>query len=84
MGRDEAGLDSRLVPGSPIYHADARVQVQERGHPGPFVLEIHEMRDDGEPRCGPKPREWRGKPMDPVPLGPGSVTCQRCAQITDH
>lgn len=42
------------------------------------------MRHDGEPRCGPKPRQYKGKPMDPVPLGPGPVTCQRCAQITGN
>jgi hypothetical protein len=58
--------------------------MQERSHSGPFVLEIHEMRADGEPRCGPKRREWQGKPMDPVPLGPDWVTCKRCAQILGH
>ena len=70
--------------GPPIYHANATVRMQARGHPGPFDLEIHEMRDDGEPRCGPKPRRYKGKPMDPVPVGPGPVTCKRCAQITGH
>jgi hypothetical protein len=72
------------MPGPPIYYADETGQMRERGHPGPFVLEIHELRDDGQPRCGPKPDTWQGKPMDLVPLGPGSVTCKRCAQITDH
>ena len=71
------------MPGSPIYHTDETVQVQERGHPGPFVTEIHELRDDGRPRCGPKPGR-QGKPMDPVPLGPGWVSCKRCAQLTGH
>jgi hypothetical protein len=73
------------MPGPDIYHASETGQMRLRGYPGPnFELEIHELRDDGEPRCGPKPRVWNGKPMDLVPLGPRYVTCKRCAQITDH
>jgi len=74
------------MPGAPIYRADETVQVRERGYSGPldWELEVHEMRHDGEPRCGPKPRHWQGKAMDPVPLGPGYVTCKSCARITGH
>lgn len=35
-----------------------------------FVLEIHELRDEGLPLCGPKPDSWRGKKMQLVPLAP--------------
>jgi hypothetical protein len=57
-------LDSAAaMPGAPIYHADETVQVRQRGYSGPrdWELETHEMRHDGEPRCGPKPREYQGK-----------------------
>jgi hypothetical protein len=47
----------------------------ERGGTPPFILEIQELRDDGRPVCGPKPKSWQGKPMDLVPLGQRSVTC---------
>jgi hypothetical protein len=47
-------------------------------------LELHELRDDGLPLCGPKPESWQGKQMQLVSLGAGPVTCQLCARITAH
>jgi hypothetical protein len=58
--------------------------MREVGALSGFVLEIHELQEDGQPRCGPKPDSWQGKPMRLVSLGRGSVTCKRCAQITGH
>lgn len=67
-----------------IYQAADIGQMREVGAVGGFELEIHELRDDGQPRCGPKPDSWRGKPMSLVRLGRGGVTCLRCASITGH
>jgi hypothetical protein len=78
------GARVRLRLGPMPYRAENTGRMQLRGHPGPFELKIHELRDDGQPRCGPKPGTWRGQPMDLVALGAGDVTCERCAQITDH
>ena len=75
------------MTGPPIYEADETGQMREGGAIGAvadFELEIHELRDDGQPRCGPKPDSWRGKPMRLVDLGRGWVTCKRCAQITGN
>jgi hypothetical protein len=45
------------------------------------TLEIHEMRADGKPLCGPKPRRWMGYTMLTAKMGPGPVTCSACAKI---
>jgi hypothetical protein len=73
------------MTGPRTYQADETRQMREGGAVGrvaDFELEIHELRDDGRPRCGPKPDSSRGKPMRLVKLGRGWVTFKRCAQIT--
>ena len=70
------------MTGPPIYQADDTGQMREVGAVDGFVLQVHELSDDGRPRCGRKPDTWRGRPMALVKLGRSSVTCRRCAQIT--
>jgi hypothetical protein len=72
------------MTGPAIYQAAETGQMREAGAVSGFVLEIHELRDDGQPRCGPKPDSWRGNPMSLVKLCRGWVTCRRCAGITGH
>jgi hypothetical protein len=67
-----------------IYQAEETGQMREAGATTGFVLEIHELRDDGLPVCGPKPDSYQGKPMVLVPLGRRPVTCRSCARITGH
>ena len=72
------------MTGPGIYQANETGQMRERGATTGFELEIHELRDDDLPLCGPRPDSWRGKPMDLVRLGAGPVTCGLCARITGH
>jgi hypothetical protein len=72
------------MKGPPIYEVEETGQMSEVGASRPFKLEIHELRDDGQPRCGPKPDSWRRKPMRLVELGREWVTCKSCARITGH
>ncbi len=71
------------MTGPAIYQARARGQMRSANPP--HGLEIHELRDDGEPVCGPKPdshhKEGR---MTLVKLDAGPVTCKSCAKITSH
>ena len=67
------------------YEVDKRVQMRlAHKQRTDSDLDIHEMRDDGHPRCGRKPDSWQGNPMVPVKLGLGVVTCLSCARITGH
>ena len=70
------------MTGPSIYDASDTGQMREAGAAAGFRLDIHELRDDGLPVCGPKPDSWQGKNMALVELGPGSVTCKSCAKIT--
>jgi hypothetical protein len=63
------------------YYAKERVQMQRAGDTT-SSLEFHEMRPDGKPLCGPKPRQWRGYTMLTVKVGPGDVTCSACAKVS--
>lgn len=71
------------MTGPPIYQADDTAQMREAGATDGSGLQVHELRDDGQPLCGRKPDRWRGRPMRLVPLGRSSVTYRRCAQITN-
>jgi len=86
----ELGVGTRalftLAPhdGAADLQADETGQMRMLGAAGDWELEIHELGDDGQPRCGPKPDSYRGKTMRLVKLGRASVTCKPCAQITGH
>ncbi len=78
------GLDSGLMTGATIYQADESGQMREAAATTGFLLEIHELRHDRLPLCGPKPDSWRGRTMLLVKLGRGPVTCGSCARISGH
>lgn len=61
------------------YEADKTVQMRVVYKPGrDSTLDIHEMREDGHPRCGKKQNSWKGHTMRPVALGRATVTCLSC------
>ena len=73
------------MTGPPIYQADdtGQMRLAATAHE-PNGLRVHELRPDtGLPLCGPKRDTWQGQPMNLVRLGRESVTCLRCAQITN-
>ena len=72
------------MTGPAIYQANETGQMREASATTGFMLEIHELRDDGHPVCGRKPDSWRDKKMRLVALGAGPVTCASCARITGH
>lgn len=57
-------------------------QIQYHGSSEPSRLKIHELRDDGLPRCGQPVRPFRGRRMVLVDLSrrrpQPAVNCLRC------
>jgi hypothetical protein len=66
------------------YHTTAPTQTCRYRFAPPYELRTHELRADGMPLCGESGRDWRGQTPTLVPLGPGPVTCGRCARIHDN
>ena len=73
-------LQSRRGHRLRIYDADARIQLRNDTLTH-NALAVHEERG-GVPLCGMTNRDWDGKKMYYVELGPGPVTCASCARST--